>query len=89
MEKGAKKLMVDIAFLVLAWVKVHRPKELGGLGIHNLELLICGLRMKYLWIQKIKPDYSWAVLGTSFPFNARGNVLYLGQHRGERSYFLT
>lgn len=32
MEKGAKKLMVDITFLVLDWVKVHRPKELGGLG---------------------------------------------------------
>lgn len=44
-----------------------RPKELGGLGIHNLEILSWALRMKCLWIQKTEPDRSWAVFDTSVP----------------------
>ena len=46
--KGRKE--VHGGHCLLAWTKVSRPKELGGLGIHELEVLSWALRMKCLWI---------------------------------------
>lgn len=37
---------------LIAWAKVQRPKELGGLGISNLQTLGWALRMRWLWLQK-------------------------------------
>lgn len=37
---------------LVAWEKVQRPLEFGGLGIHNLELLGWSLRIRWLWAQK-------------------------------------
>jgi len=39
-----------------------RPIDLGGLGIHNLEIIGWALQMRWLWIEKTKPDWSWADL---------------------------
>ena len=39
-------------FLV-AWEKVMRPLDLGGLGIHNLEIMGLALQMRWLWIEKL------------------------------------
>jgi hypothetical protein len=47
---------------LVAWEKVMRPIDLGGLGIHNLEILGWALQMRWLWIEKTKPDRPWAGL---------------------------
>ena len=33
-----------------------RPLDLGGLGIHNLEIMSWALQMRWLWIEKTNPD---------------------------------
>lgn len=47
---------------LIAWPKVTRPLELGGLGISNLQKLGWALRMRWLWLQKTQPDKPWAFL---------------------------
>lgn len=42
------------------WERVTRPLHLGGLGIHNLQLLGWALRMRWLWYQKTDRDRAWA-----------------------------
>jgi len=37
---------------LVAWEKVLRPLQYGGLGIHNLETLGWALRIRWLWAQK-------------------------------------
>ena len=41
---------------LVAWEKVMRPLDLGGLGIHNLEVLGWALQMRWLWMEKTRPD---------------------------------
>ena len=41
---------------LVAWEKVMRPLDLGGLGIHNLEIMSWALQMRWLWIEKTNPD---------------------------------
>jgi len=45
---------------LVAWVKVTRPFELGGLGISDLKTLGWDLRMRWLWLQKTEPNRPWA-----------------------------
>jgi hypothetical protein len=47
---------------LVAWGKVTRPKELGGLGILDLQRLNWALRVRWLWLEKIDPSMSWADL---------------------------
>jgi hypothetical protein len=46
----------------MAWEKVMRPLELGGLGIHNLEVMGWALQMRWLWIEKnqIRSTLGWS-----------------------------
>jgi hypothetical protein len=37
---------------LVAWSKVTRPKELGGLGISDLQNLNWALRVRWLWLRK-------------------------------------
>lgn len=46
---------------LVAWGKACRPVELGGLGIHNLQLLNHALRIRWLWLQKSDPNKPWAL----------------------------
>ncbi|WVZ58922.1 hypothetical protein U9M48_009140 [Paspalum notatum var. saurae] len=46
---------------LVAWEKVQRPKELGGLGISNLQKLGWALRLRWLWLQKTDPSRLWAL----------------------------
>ena len=64
------KAHVNGGHCVVAWSKVCRPLELGGLGIHNLDLLSWSLRMRWLWFQKTQPDKPWA----SFSLQMNDNV---------------
>lgn len=56
---------------LLAWEKVQRPLEYGGLGIHNLEFLGLALRICWLWAQKTNPDRPWAGLPVTVPLKAQ------------------
>jgi hypothetical protein len=56
---------------LVAWEKVQRPLQYGGLGIHNLELLGWALRIRWLWAQKTDVERSWAGLSISIPYEAR------------------
>lgn len=39
----------------VAWNTMCRPKELGGLGIHNLRLLNAALRVRWAWLVRTDP----------------------------------
>jgi hypothetical protein len=41
---------------LVAWRKVCRPLQLGGLGISSLTELCWALRMRWLWLSKIDPS---------------------------------
>jgi hypothetical protein len=41
------------------WRKVQRPKNMGGLGVHDLEFFSRALRLRWLWFQWIDSDRTW------------------------------
>jgi len=47
---------------LIAWPKVSRPKELGDLGILDLQRFVWALRALFLWLNKIDPGKPWASL---------------------------
>ena len=47
---------------LVAWEKVMRPIDLGGLGIHNLEIMGWALQMRWLWLEKTGAARPWAGL---------------------------
>ena len=57
MWKGRKD--VRGGHCLIAWPKVTRPVELGGLGITNLQQLSWALNLRWLWLQKTEPDKVW------------------------------
>ena len=56
---------------LVAWEKVQRPFEYGGLGIHNLEYFGWALRIRWLWAQKTDPSRPWAGLTIQVPQKAQ------------------
>jgi hypothetical protein len=58
---------------LVAWEKVMRPLDLGGLGIHNLEIMGWALQMRWLWIEKTNPDRSLA--GLKIPVHAHTSAM--------------
>jgi hypothetical protein len=47
------------------WKKVCRPKDLGGLGVTNLEIFGRSLRLRWLWQEWIDEDKPWK--GSNLP----------------------
>ncbi|GJN13395.1 hypothetical protein PR202_gb00089 [Eleusine coracana subsp. coracana] len=47
---------------VVAWDKVCRPTELGGLGIPNLRLQGRALRLRWNWLRRTDHDTTWVDL---------------------------
>lgn len=43
----------------MAWTKVCLPKELGGLGISDLQNLGWALQLRWLWLMKTDPTHPW------------------------------
>jgi hypothetical protein len=39
---------------------VCRPRKLGGLGIHDMEVMRWALSMRWLWLKKTQPTRPWA-----------------------------
>jgi hypothetical protein len=56
---------------LVAWGKVCRPLQLGGLGISSLPELCWALRMRWLWLQKTDLGRPWASLPIHVPNKAR------------------
>jgi hypothetical protein len=50
------------------WQKVCRPKELGGLGVLDLEKFSRGLRLRWLWYEWKAPEKPW--VGSETPNDA-------------------
>jgi hypothetical protein len=47
---------------MVAWTKVARPTELGGLGVLDLTTLGYALRLRWEWLQRTDPDHIWTPL---------------------------
>jgi hypothetical protein len=52
---------------LVAWDKVCRPADLGGIDISNLRLLGWALRARWLWLKKTEPHRPWASLDIQVP----------------------
>lgn len=59
---------------LVAWEKVMRPIDLGGLGIHNLEIMGWALQMRWLWLEKTSSDQPWA--GLQVPIYANTSAMF-------------
>jgi hypothetical protein len=44
----------------VAWVNTCCPKEFGGLGIPNLQMMGMALRMRWLWFARTDPQRTWS-----------------------------
>jgi hypothetical protein len=58
--KGRKD--IKSGHCLVRWERVCRPLDLGGLGIHNLEILGWALNMRWIWLKKTQPDRIWSDL---------------------------
>ena len=56
------------------WRAVCRPRELGGLGITNIEAQSTTLRMRWLWQTWTEPEKPW--LGLPLPTDERVRALF-------------
>ncbi|GJM86847.1 hypothetical protein PR202_ga02745 [Eleusine coracana subsp. coracana] len=59
---------------LVAWEKVQRPLDLGGLGILNLEIASWALQMKWLWLQKTTSDRPWS--GLEIPTHPHARAMF-------------
>lgn len=58
----------------VSWDKVCRPKDLGGLGVLNLEKFSQALRLRWLWFEWTEPSRLWVGLGN--PCNDADKVFF-------------
>lgn len=65
---------VQGGFCLVAWDKVQRPIDLGGLGIQNLEVMAWSLQMRWLWFAKTQVDRPWN--GLELPAHANVKAMF-------------
>jgi hypothetical protein len=53
---------VNVGNYLVAWKKFMRPIDLGGLDIHNPEIMGWALQMRWLRLEKTISDRPWAGL---------------------------
>jgi hypothetical protein len=56
------------------WTKTTLPKELGGLGILNLEKFARSSRLRWLWQEWVSPGKAW--FGTEVPCDGTDWLLF-------------
>ena len=59
---------------MVAWEKVQRPLDLGGLGIPNLEIMGWALQVRWLWLRKTDTSKPWQSL--DIPIHANVAALF-------------
>lgn len=59
---------------MVAWEKVVRAIDLGGLGILNLEIMGWAFQMCQLWFEKMNPDQAWA--GLEVPVHPNTSAMF-------------
>lgn len=59
---------------LVAWEKVQRPLDLGGLGILNLEQMSWALQIRWLWLKKIDSARPWK--GLEIPVHQNAVALF-------------
>jgi hypothetical protein len=52
--------MVQAGKCLVAWKRVQRPLQLGGLGVMDLELLGIALHTHWLWLRYMDRSHPWA-----------------------------
>jgi len=62
---------------LLAWPKVTRSLNLGGLGISNLQNLGWALKLRWLWLQKTEPDKAWVFSPSKLILKSKPSLLWL------------
>lgn len=75
---------------MVAWGKVCRPLNFGGLGISSLPELCWALRMRWLWLQRTDPTCLWNNLPVHVPSKAKAffsSVLVTEIGDGANTYF--
>jgi hypothetical protein len=70
--KGRKQ--INDGSCLVAWEKVQRPLDLGGLGVLNLEYMSWALQMRWLWFTKTDNNRSWA--GLEIPVHPNAVTLF-------------
>lgn len=56
------------------WKRVCRPKDLGGLGVMDLQRFTSALRLRWLWNEWVAPDKLW--VGMSVPCSLQDKELF-------------
>ena len=59
---------------LIAWPKVCRPRELGGLGITDLKTLGIALKARWPWLQRSVPNKPWANLSVQVSKEVAGLI---------------
>jgi hypothetical protein len=59
---------------LVAWEKVARPVELGGLGIPNLKTICWALQMRWLWLSKTNVGRTWT--GLDIPLQPQVHAMF-------------
>jgi hypothetical protein len=54
--------VVESSKCLVAWSRVQRPLQLGGLGVPDLRVMGRALRLRWLWLQRVDQENPWVAL---------------------------
>lgn len=58
----------------VAWGRICRPRELGGLGILDLQRFGVALRLRWLWLERTATERPW--IGLHVPCSTPERILF-------------
>jgi hypothetical protein len=61
---------------LVCWDHIKRPKQVGGLGVLDLECFSRALRLRWLWFEWVEPNRPW--VGSEVPCNEIDRQLFRG-----------
>ncbi|XP_073360681.1 uncharacterized protein [Aegilops tauschii subsp. strangulata] len=75
---------------LVAWDRICRPVQYGGLGIKNLKAQALALRVRWEWLRRTKPERPWQGLGMLVDQEARAVfdcLVHIEVGRGDKVLF--